>query len=313
MITATAVIYLSNASWLAPPPGLSREYLAHRGLFQTFDPWGIDILNGCTASKIDTPRHSYIENTLPAFQAALDLGADIIEFDVHPTSDGEIVVFHDWSLDCRTNGKGVVREQTLAYLQSLDLGYGYTADNGSTYPFRGQPVGTMPTLDQVLKAFPGTQFLINLKGSQTDEAEQLSEYLKKDQRYKRKRISVLGSGAGILRFQALNPDLVTLSYGAAKSCLKTYVLFGWSSYVPRSCHNTLVPVPENYQWLIWGWPQRFEQRMAEVGSRALLMGPHHKNKANSGIDNLDSLRNIPKAFTGIVFTNRIDLVDENQR
>ena len=138
------------------------EILAHRGLHQTFDPTGIT-KETCTATRIIKPEHNYIENTITSIQASIDYGADIVEFDIHPTVDGEIVVFHDWELGCRTNGKGVVREQTTEYLKSLDIGYGYTADNGKTYPFRGKFVGEMPTLGEVLTSFPNTRFLINIK------------------------------------------------------------------------------------------------------------------------------------------------------
>ena len=47
-------------------------------------------------------------------EAAFGAGADIVEFDVHPTTDGAFVVFHDWTVDCRTNGNGVTRSHTLA-------------------------------------------------------------------------------------------------------------------------------------------------------------------------------------------------------
>jgi glycerophosphoryl diester phosphodiesterase len=54
------------------------------------------------------------ENTLPAFRAALDVGADLIELDVQMTRDGEVVVIHDPVLDRTTSGKGKVGERTLA-------------------------------------------------------------------------------------------------------------------------------------------------------------------------------------------------------
>ncbi|MEZ4555866.1 MAG: glycerophosphodiester phosphodiesterase family protein [Caldilineaceae bacterium] len=59
------------------------------------------------------------------------LGADVVEFDVHRTSDDQFAVFHDWTLDCRTDGTGVTRDQTLADLQTLDIGYGYTGDGAA--------------------------------------------------------------------------------------------------------------------------------------------------------------------------------------
>jgi glycerophosphoryl diester phosphodiesterase len=42
----------------------------------------------------------------------------------------------------------------MTSLKKLDIGYGYTADGGKTYPFRGKAIGLMPTLTEVLQAFP---------------------------------------------------------------------------------------------------------------------------------------------------------------
>jgi glycerophosphoryl diester phosphodiesterase len=303
-----AIFSLFNSSWRCVAASHERRFdvLAHRGLYQTFNPIGVTN-ETCTASRIDPPRHDYIENTLSSIQAAIDLGADIVEFDVHPTTDNEFVVFHDWSLECRTDGKGIVREQSLAYLKSLDIGYGYTADNGESYPFRGKFIGAMPTLNEVLKAFPDTQFVINIKSRSIREARLLTQYLEESKFANRKRLIVYGSGEGIAYFAEKNRDLMTLSKQRAKSCITSYVLIGWSGYMPEACRNSIVPVPENYQWLIWGWPQRFEERLADVGSRPVLTGAHISGKANSGIDSPESFKSIPEGYQGIVLTNRIDL------
>lgn len=62
------------------------------------------------------------ENTLAAFRKAIELRLDAIEFDVQRTTDGYLVVFHDDELDRVTNGKGLMRERTLASLKALDAG-----------------------------------------------------------------------------------------------------------------------------------------------------------------------------------------------
>lgn len=62
-----------------------------------------------------------IENTPASTRAAFNAGADVVEIDVHPTTDDHFVVFHDWTVDCRTNGTGVTRELALNELQSLDI------------------------------------------------------------------------------------------------------------------------------------------------------------------------------------------------
>ncbi len=59
------------------------------------------------------------ENTLQAFQKALDLNSDGIELDVHLSSDGHIIVIHDETIDRTTNGKGLVNDFSLAELKSF--------------------------------------------------------------------------------------------------------------------------------------------------------------------------------------------------
>ena len=64
------------------------------------------------------------ENTLASFRSAIELGCDIVECDVHLTSDGELAVIHDHQLERTTNGKGMVGSHTLAELRELDAGGG---------------------------------------------------------------------------------------------------------------------------------------------------------------------------------------------
>lgn len=63
------------------------------------------------------------ENTLAAFQAALEAGAELIEFDVQLTKDGQVVVIHDATVDRTTDGMGPVNELTLHELRGLSAGY----------------------------------------------------------------------------------------------------------------------------------------------------------------------------------------------
>ncbi len=61
------------------------------------------------------------ENSLLGFRSSLGLGVDVLEFDLHLTADGEVVVIHDPTLDRTTSGQGAVRGATLAALQALRL------------------------------------------------------------------------------------------------------------------------------------------------------------------------------------------------
>jgi len=62
------------------------------------------------------------ENTLAAFEQAVQLGAGFIETDLHLTQDARFVAIHDKTLERTTNGRGAVREHTLAQLRQLDAG-----------------------------------------------------------------------------------------------------------------------------------------------------------------------------------------------
>ncbi len=61
------------------------------------------------------------ENTLPAFERAIELGADFVEFDVQASSDGGLVVFHDLRLDRLTEARGALRARPLGELRELGL------------------------------------------------------------------------------------------------------------------------------------------------------------------------------------------------
>jgi glycerophosphoryl diester phosphodiesterase len=67
-------------------------------------------------------HRAHPENTLPAFQAAIDAGADYFELDVRTTSDGRLVLMHDRTVDRTTNGAGAVREMTFDQIRALDAG-----------------------------------------------------------------------------------------------------------------------------------------------------------------------------------------------
>lgn len=93
------------------------------------------------------------ENTLEAFQLAMDIGADGFELDVHLSADGELVVIHDETVDRTTNGTGYVKDLTLAQLKELD------ACNGMEH-YRGARI---PTLGEVFDLIRDTHHMVNVE------------------------------------------------------------------------------------------------------------------------------------------------------
>jgi len=102
------------------------------------------------------------ENTLEAFSLALDMGADILELDVHATSDGVPVVIHDDTIDRTSEGTGRVAALTLAELRQYDFGYAFSRDGGATHPYRGKGV-RIPTLEEVLARLPRARVNAEIK------------------------------------------------------------------------------------------------------------------------------------------------------
>src|SRR5699024_4611846 len=101
------------------------------------------------------------EGTLTAFDQAVSLGVDVLEFDTHLTKDGHLVVIHDDTVDRTTNGTGKVNELTLEEVQNLDAGYSFT-DEEDEYVFRDQGV-YIPTVEEVFQKYPNMRHLIELK------------------------------------------------------------------------------------------------------------------------------------------------------
>ncbi len=308
MLGIAAFVYFNNASWLAPAG--QPLLLAHRGLAQTFDMEGIS--GGTDTSKrIHPPEHPYLENTIPSMEAAFAAGADVVEFDVHPTNDGHFAVFHDWTVDFRTDGTGVTRELSLAELQRLDVGYGYTADGGKTYPFRGKGAGLLPSLDQVLERFPEREFLINIKSDDAEEGRQLARLLAALPPERRALLAVYGGDRPIRAFREELPEIRTMSRATLKKALLAYFAVGWTGYVPASCRNTQVHVPERYAFLLWGWPRRFVSRMESAGTRVVLVAG--KGDFSEGFDTGADFARLPKGYGGAIWTNRIDRLGKHYR
>lgn len=96
------------------------------------------------------------ENTMSSFKQGLDMGADVLELDVHVSGDGELVVMHDASVERTTDGQGKLKTMRLGEIKKLDAGAKFDRR------FRGERV---PTLAEVLDWARGRIALaIEIKG-----------------------------------------------------------------------------------------------------------------------------------------------------
>lgn len=154
----------------------------------TINPWlDVGVLNiAHQGGEVEAPS-----NTLYALKTAQAKGADVLEIDVHATSDRELVVIHDTTVDRTTNGSGRVDALTLEQIKALDAAHWFVQDCGTChdkpaadYALRGYATGerklngrlkdfapndfTVPTLREVLETFPGERINIEIKRTAPD-------------------------------------------------------------------------------------------------------------------------------------------------
>lgn len=300
------VMLLNSPRW-APDPEGGFQMIAHRGVHHLFDPAGMG-RDDCTAQRMrpGQEEQEIFENTVHSIRAAVTAKADMVEVDVAPTKDGKMVLFHDWTLDCRTDGKGETRDKTLAELKALDVGYGYTADGGKTYPLRGKGIGKIPTVEEALGSETYKPFLFNFKSKDPAEADQLAAILKAAGRDPATEgDGFYGAEAPTERMAELFPGAWTWTKPAAQACTKDYAWMGWLGITPDSCKNGMLIVPLDYQWAMAGWPNRTIARMDAVGARIMIIGPMNEGEATRGLTHGNQLADIPLGYNGYVMVEDI--------
>ncbi len=119
------------------------------------------------------------ENTVEAFDHGLALGADGLEFDVHFSRDGIVMVHHDETVERTTSGRGPLSSFTADELERLDAGYWFRGRNqsGPEFPFRGLGIG-VPRLQNVLQRYRDARLIIELKLDEPELARRTIDELR---------------------------------------------------------------------------------------------------------------------------------------
>jgi len=137
------------------------------------------------------------ENTMPAFEKAIRLGVDYVEFDIHPSKDGDYFILHDDTLDRTTNGQGAIAETSSDAIRGLDAGGRFGK------PYQGLKV---PELDEVFALLRGRVMVY------VDAKEIPAETLaRKLEEHDLVGAAVVYQGLAYLQeLHALNPDIRAL-------------------------------------------------------------------------------------------------------
>lgn len=291
------VLTFVNASWLAGESGGRVKLIALQGAHPLAAPGA---QGPCKAAAIEPPLHDWLANTRSGAIAAGQLGAQMVTLDLSVTRDGHLVLFPEEDLACRTNGTGRIGDHTLAEVQKLDAGHGYTADGGRTFPFRGRGIGAIPPLEEVLALLPDKPLLFDLPADPRAGAQLVAilRALGRDP-------VALGDG-----FRGLAADLAPIARAWPKAwlwdrtraaqCTSAYRWQGWLGLTPAECRGRTIVVPSDAAWSFAGWPNRLQARMKDVGARVVMAGP-----GGAGLDLPEQIADVPASFTGYVLVEDI--------
>ncbi|MBU1438140.1 MAG: glycerophosphodiester phosphodiesterase [Gammaproteobacteria bacterium] len=263
---------ISNAYFFVPGLKQHGQIVAYRGGGSRIDNHKLQ-QTGCTAKSLLGSEVDTIENTIEAVSAAVKAGADVIHLNVHRTRDDQLVVFHDWTLDCATNASGPVNRATYHDLEQVDAGFGYTFDDGATYPFRGKGF-RISKLDEFFSRFPAHNFWLNLKDNDDHSFAILYRYLSGSAAIYARKTRVITSLKGVYWFQKTDPSIPVVSVDQVKDCGIDYLLLGWAGIVPESCKNTTLLIPPSKVKYFWGYPQRLAARLQQHGTSVYLWSEH---------------------------------------
>jgi glycerophosphoryl diester phosphodiesterase len=234
------------------------------------------------------------ENTLPAFRMAVErYRTQMLELDVHLTRDGEVVVAHDATLDRCTNGSGPLAALTFAELRRLDAGFRFTPDGGRTFPFRGQGM-LIPTLREVLRAFPGLRINMEMKPETPGTEDVLYTVLSEEQALDRVSMGSEYDSVGE-RLVARMPDAC---HFYPRDALTAYVL----------AVRTGEPPPEDPRYTVLDMPLYFgEVRL--IDEDFLRTTARHGKWVNVWtVDDPEEMRRLVSEGVGGIMTDRPDLL-----
>jgi glycerophosphoryl diester phosphodiesterase len=197
------------------------------------------------------------ENTLPAFEAAVDLGYRYLETDVQATRDGVLLAFHDDLLDRLTDRSGRICDLTLAEVREADAGYAFSPDGDATFPYRATGV-VIPTLEELLTRWDDV--FINIDAKSDAAVAPLVALITRLNAFGRVCIGSF-SDRRVARIRALAAGRICSSMGQVAT--GTAFLASRSGRMPRF-HADCLQVPQRWGLL------RIDRRFVNAAHRAGL-------------------------------------------
>ncbi len=226
------------------------------------------------------------ENTLPSIELAVKkYQADRVEVDIRLTKDRIPAIFHDAKVDRITNGSGLLANYTLAELKKLDAGFWFDPEKKREYPFRKKGV-TIPTLEEMLTAFPETSFCLEIKEIHEEAVPPILEVI---ERVQRTGALIVGSFKGEI-VRELRKSLASLAQSFLSSHeVKRAYLFFRLGFKKFSCGAQFASLPikqVNFQLDQPRWIEFLHQNGFKVFYWTVNDGEEMKRLIQNGADGI---------------------------
>lgn len=242
---------------------------------------------------------NHTENTLEAFTAGIDAGAQWVETDVNTTADGVVLVMHDATLNRVAQHSGVIAQMTYAQVQEVTL-----------------PCGAkIPTLEEALNAFPELNFNIDLKDM--GSARGIGQVLRRTGAWERVRLASFSENRLLTARESLREagvDGVRFS-GAERSMILFYLVAHLAPALWPRVQKLLGGVLSEFDALQIPMNYTVAGRRVPVLTRKLLAAAHRYGYRVDvwTIDDPETMRFLAKLGVDGIVTNRADLLTEISR
>ena len=212
------------------------------------------------------------ENTLTAYNHAIDIGVAIIELDLRTTADGRIVVMHDDTVDRTTDGHGAVAALTFAQIERLDAG------GKAGAAFAGQKVPTYEDVLDLAAARP-VRLLLDIKDGQSIDLAKVVA-LAKARGVADRIVLGLRRLEDVPRARAIDPAITTLAFAGQRSEVDAYIASGvdivrlWSDWVEAEPGlPAAVKARKRQVWILVGQHQPADDKgLAALHGRLVCAG-----------------------------------------
>lgn len=162
---------------------------------------------------------------------------------------------------------------------------------------------------EVFNKFPNKKFLINIKSKRLDETKLLANIISTLPQSQQNNLMIYGGQYKQREYLIKHfPNMPIMTKSSFKACVKDYILIGWSAVVPNSCKNNILLIPQNLTPLIWGWPNKFLNRMAGVNSEVFVTANINKKflTGSQGMPTISAKTLIDAGYKGGIWTDDID-------